>query len=154
MTSLRLALVLAVTLGTTAHADPAPQLQADLGLSVICAGYEHPLGTHVAVFAGAGVLGTYFLPWFDLGNNVIGGVGDLRATYFTRGDGSGLYVTPYVRAGYASGVAVTGGVFVGYAARLTSQLDLRIGAGGQYIYVRDQASTPFVALDVALGWRL
>jgi len=26
--------------------------------------------------AGAGLFGTYFLPWFDLGDNVVGGVGD------------------------------------------------------------------------------
>ena len=148
------ALALVIVLTATAHAESAPQLQADLGLSVICIGYEHPLGDHVAGFAGAGIFGTYFLPWFDAGDNVTGGVGDLRVTWFPQDDEHGLYVTPYLRAGYASGAAVTGGVFVGYAARLTSELDLRIGAGGQYMYIRDHANTPFVALDLALGWRL
>jgi hypothetical protein len=155
---------------STAGAEPLrPQLQADLGLSVVAIGYEHPLGTHVAVMAGAGLFGTYFLPWFDLGDNVVGGVGDLRATWFAGDDGRGLYVTPYVRAGYAggthegtnvegAGLALTTGVFVGYGFRLTDKLDLRIGAGGQYIYLGGDhgvgASTPFVALDTILGYRL
>jgi len=154
---------------TSAHAELRPQLQADLGLSVVALGYEHPLGAHAAVMVGGGLFGTYFLPWFSLGDNVIGGVGDVRLTWFHRDDGHGLYVTPYLRAGYASGsdedtrldgagVAVTGGVFVGYAFALTDRLDLRLGAGAQYIYVGGDhdvgASTPFVALDTALGWRL
>lgn len=41
---------------TTAHADePRAQIQADLGLSVICVGYEHPVAQRVTVFAGAGI---------------------------------------------------------------------------------------------------
>jgi hypothetical protein len=154
---------------STAAAEPRPQLQADLGLSVVALGYEHPLGDHVSAMVGAGLFGTYFLPWFDRGDNVVGGVGDLRVTWFHRDDGRGLYVTPYVRAGYASGthegtqvdgagLAVTGGVFVGYGLRLTDKLDLRIGAGGQYIYIGGDhdvgASTPFIALDTLVGYRL
>jgi hypothetical protein len=146
------------------------QIQADLGLSVICAGVEVPMAKHLAVFVGAGVFGTYFLPWFDRGDNVIGGVGDLRVTWFPRTtDGHGLYITPYVRAGYAggddedtgvhgAGAVVTAGAFVGYGFRLSNRLDLRVGAGGQYIYIGGDhgvgASTPFVALDLALGIRL
>lgn len=150
---------------------PRAQLQADLGLSVICLGYEHPLWNNpVSVFIGGGIFGTYFLPWFDRGDETIGAVGDLRVTWFPRSeDGRGLYVTPYVRAGYASGddedtgargggVVVTSGVFVGYALRLSNRLDLRLGAGGQYIYIGGDngvgASTPFVALDITLGVRL
>ena len=167
-----------VTIGATvvlgiatspAHAELRPQAQADLGLSVIALGYEHPVASNLAVFAGAGIFGTYFLPWFDRGDNVRGGIGDLRVTWFAREDGRGLYITPYVRAGYASGddedtgvsgggLAVTGGVFVGYALGLGERLDLRLGAGGQYIYVGGDndvgASTPFVALDITLGYRL
>lgn len=149
--------------------DPRPQLQADLGLSVICVGYEHPVAQRVAVFVGGGIFGTYFLPWFDRGDDVIGGVGDVRVTWFSGKDGRGLYVTPYVRAGYASGddeetgahgggLVVTAGAFVGAALRLTSRLDLRLGLGGQYIYINGKndvgASTPFVAIDIALGFRL
>lgn len=148
-----------------------PQIQADLGLSVICLGYEHPMWKHqVSIFIGAGIFGSYFLPWFDRGDNVIGGVGDLRVTWFpTREDGRGLYITPYLRAGYAtgddevtgahgSGTVITTGAFIGYAFRLSNRLDLRVGAGGQYISIAGNngvgASTPFVALDLALGFRL
>jgi hypothetical protein len=153
----------------TAVAAPSPQLQADLGLSVVAVGYEHPVGDHLSVMVGAGLFGTYFLPWFNLGDNVVGGVGDLRVTWFHGDDGRGVYVTPYVRAGYASGSdedtrlhgaggVVTGGVFIGYGFRLTDKLDLRVGAGAQYLYIAGDhgvgASTPFVALDTALGYRL
>lgn len=152
-----------------AAAEPRPQLQADVGLSVVAVGYEHPLGEHAAVMVGGGLFGTYFLPWFDLGDNVIGGVGDLRVTWFSGAGGHGLYVTPYVRAGYASGKdddtkldgagpVVTGGIFVGYAFPLTAKLDLRLGGGAQYIEIAGDhdvgASTPFVALDATLGYRL
>ncbi|MEO7735826.1 MAG: hypothetical protein ABIY55_33030 [Kofleriaceae bacterium] len=164
-----LSIAILAVLCTSAHAELRPQLQADLGLSVVAVGYEHPIGAHTTVMVGGGLFGTYFLPWFSLGDNVIGGVGDLRFTWFHGDDGHGFYVTPYVRAGYASGsdettkldgagVAVTGGVFIGYAFALTDRLDLRLGAGAQYIYVGGDhdvgASTPFVALDTALGWRL
>jgi hypothetical protein len=151
--------------------SPRAQIQADLGLSVICVGYEHPMWNKpVSVFIGGGIFGSYFLPWFDRGDETIGAVGDLRVTWFPRSDdGRGLYVTPYLRAGYASGedadtgasgggVVVTSGVFVGYGFRLSNRLDLRVGAGGQYIYIGGDngvgASTPFVALDIALGFRL
>jgi hypothetical protein len=151
--------------------EPRAQIQADLGLSVICVGYEFPMWNQpVSIFVGAGIFGTYFLPWFDRGDNVIGGVGDLRVTWFPRSeDGRGLYITPYLRAGYASGddedtgahgagVVTTTGVFVGYAFRLSNRLDLRVGAGGQYIHIGGDngvgASTPFVALDATLGFRL
>jgi hypothetical protein len=161
--------VFLLSTGVAAAEPPRPQLQADLGLSVVAFGYEHPLGAHVSVMVGGGLFGTYFLPWFDLGDNVVGGVGDLRVTWFHGDDGRGLYVTPYVRAGYASGshegtsvdgagLALTTGVFVGYGFRLTDKLDLRIGAGGQYIYIGGDhdvgASTPFLALDTTLGYRL
>lgn len=172
---MRAATIIALVLAPgAARADagattPRAQLQADLGLSVICVGYEHPLSAHLAVFAGAGIFGTYFLPWFDLGDDTVGGAGDVRVTWFARGDGRGLYVTPYARAGYASGddadtgahgggPVVTAGAFVGYAFGLTARLDLRVGAGAQFIYIGGDndvgARTPFAALDLALGVRL
>lgn len=169
----RLAPALGLLLLTaTAHADDAalrPQVQLDLGLSIAGAGYEHPVSDRVTVMVGAGIFGTYFLPWFDLGDRVAGGVGDLRVTWFRSPTGRGLYVTPYVRGGYASGTdedtelegsgpVVTGGLFVGYALGLTSKLDLRLGGGAQYIYVGGDndvgASTPFVAIDITVGYRL
>ena len=88
------------------------------------------------------------------------------STWFARADGRGLYLAPYVRLGRVSGtkdgvdgsgLAVTAGVFVGWAFGLTDHLDLRIGAGAQYIrFDADplSASTAFVALDAVLGYRL
>jgi hypothetical protein len=159
--------VLGALLGaTTAAAEPSlpSQVQIDGGLSIIGAGYEHPVGDHVAIALEAGVFGTYFLPWFDLGDNAIGGVGGVRGTWFAR---RGVYVTPYVRAGYASGehdeidgsgAVVTAGAFVGYAFGLTQRLDLRVGVGAQYIYIGGDdgfgASTPFGAIDFTVGYRL
>ena len=147
----------------------ADQLQADLGLSVIAGGYEKTVSTRLAVAVEAGVFGTYFLPWFDLGDKTVGGIGGLRATIFAQSDNRGLYVTPYLRAGYTSGkdddtgmegggFAMTTGFFVGYVFRPISKLDLRVGAGAQYIYIDGdngvEASTPFVALDFTVGYRL
>jgi hypothetical protein len=162
--------VLAALLGaTTAVAAPSPraQLQVDGGLSIIGAGYEHPIGEHAAIAIEAGVFGTYFLPWFDAGDNAIGGVGGVRATWFPSPGGRGLYLTPYVRAGFASGEhddmddsgpVVTAGAFVGYAFGLTRRLDLRVGLGAQYIYIGGDegfgASTPFAAIDFTVGYRL
>ncbi len=147
--------VFALLASRAAAAEPRAQVQADLGLSVVCIGYERPVASHVAVMIGGGIFGTYFLPWFDRGDDVVGAVVDLRATWFAREDQRGLYVTPYVRGGYASGTAVTAGGFVGYAFGLGRKVDLRVGAGAQYIHIaNDHASTPFVALDVTLGYRL
>jgi hypothetical protein len=155
----------------TAHADVlAPQVQVDGGLSVIGVGYEHPVARRHSVAVEAFVFGTYFLPWFNTGEDVKGvGLG-VRPTWFARDDGHGLYVTPFVRAAAvddesllgAEGLAVEAGVFVGWAFALTPKLDLRIGGGGQYIYSHvdmpdrrpHNTSTPFIALDAVLGMRL
>jgi hypothetical protein len=142
-------LVIASTVAT------APQAQADLGLSVVCAGYERPVGDHAAVMLGGGLFGTYFLPWFDRGDDVVGAMADLRVTWFHGEAEHGLYVTPYLRVGFAEAFATTGGVFVGDAIGLSDRFDLRLGGGVQYLYIADEhASTPFLALDVTLGYRL
>lgn len=55
------------------------------------------------------------------------------------------------------GLGVTAGVFAGWAVPLGERLDLRLGAGAQFIYFDAaplSASTPFVALDILLGYRL
>src|SRR4051794_27272852 len=135
-----------------------PPFAADLGLSVVGLGYEQPVIGNVAIMATAEIFGTYFLPWFDAGDDVQGvGVG-ARATWFAHANEHGLYVAPYVRGvgvrGHHDGVTGTGlgfttGAFVGWAFGLVGKLDLRIGAGAQYIYYDAgpyQASTPFVAL--------
>jgi hypothetical protein len=145
-----------------------PQLQLDGGLSVAGAGYEHPISGHVALQAETFVFGTYFLPWFDRGDEVRGFGGGLRVSYFPRDDGRGLYITPYLRAARVAGtgpsdtkgggVAVEPGAFVGYAFRLSPRFDLRVGGGVQYIYIDGddglRARTPFIALDAVLGFRL
>ena len=146
------------------------QVQADVGLSVIQAAYEHPLADHVSASLSAGVFGSYFLPRFNLGDNVIGLGGGARVTWFHRASGRGLYVAPYVRVHRVSGdhdgmdgtgVGVSSGAFVGWAFGLGDKLDLRIGAGAQYIWhsidtgpATYSSSTPFVALDLLLGYRL
>ncbi len=56
-----------------------------------------------------------------------------------------------------NGVGIAAGAFVGWAFGLTDRLDLRIGIGAQYIYLDAPplgASTPFVALDLVVGYRL
>ncbi|MEO8702719.1 MAG: hypothetical protein ABI867_21930 [Kofleriaceae bacterium] len=169
---MRTAMILASVLAAApADADELrPEVQADLGLSVIYAAYEHPVAEHVAVGVGAGLFGTYFLPWFDLGQEVLGlGIGG-RVTWFANTSGRGLYVAGYVRGvgvrgdfegDTGTGVGFTTGAFVGWSFGLTKKLDLRVGAGAQYIRFsyevgddRLSTSTPFVALDGVLGYRL
>jgi hypothetical protein len=115
-------------------------------------------------------MGTYFLPWFDLGDDTKGFGGGLRATWFARPERHGLYVSPYVRYARVSGEReegattiegtgnlITAGAFAGYAFGITDKLDLRIGLGAQYIYIDAgalNASTPFVGLDAVVGYRL
>jgi hypothetical protein len=168
LSALGFAFALATTVPAAAETEHlAPQIQADLGLTVIAAAYEHPVSDHVAISFEAGTFGTYFLPWFDLGDDVLGFGGGVRPTWFARTSGRGLYVAPYVRveavrgdtdAGTSdTGIAVTTGVFAGWAFGLTERLDLRVGGGVQYIYVDADplsASTPFIALDLVVGYRL
>jgi len=94
------------TAPAAAIAEPtalAPQAHADLGLSIVGVGYERPVTGHVAVQAQGGIFGTYFLPWFDRGDDVQGLEVGARVTWFARTSGRGLYVAPYLR-----GVAVRG----------------------------------------------
>ena len=154
---------------TPAFADDAAELRpafaADLGLSVIGLAYEHPVLAHVAIMGEAEIFGTYFLPWFDRGDNVQGvGVG-VRPTWFASETGHGLYVAPYLRvvgvreskAGVVgTGFGYTAGAFVGWAFGLVGKLDMRVGVGAQYIkFDADpyKAATPFVALDLVLAYR-
>ncbi len=164
--ALALGLVCALASPALAEDDELkPAFAADLGLSVIGLAYEQPIIGHVAIMGEAEIFGTYFLPWFDRGDNVQGvGVG-LRPTWFANASEHGLYIAPYVRGvgvrGSKGGVTGTGvgftaGAFVGWAFGLTGKLDLRVGGGAQYIqFDADpyKASTPFVALDLVLAYR-
>lgn len=155
--------------GADATTEPrSPQIQLDLGLAVIGAGYEHPVGQRLAIQGEAFIFGTYFLPWFDAGDDVAGAGAGVRVTWFRSPGARGLYVAPFVRVARVSGeldsgeasdagAAISGGAFVGWAFRPTRKLDLRIGAGVQYMYLDAgplAASTPFVALDAVVGYRL
>ncbi len=149
---------------------PRPQIQADLGLSVIQAAYEHPFGRHIAASLSAGIFGSYFLPWFDRGDEVVGIGGGFRVTWFARETGRGFYVAPYVRVHRVSGkhddmqgtgLGMSTGVFAGWALGLTTRLDLRLGLGAQFIRHSidtpagaSVTSTPFIAIDILLGYRL
>lgn len=147
-----------------------PQVQLDLGLAVIGADFEHPVTPHIAVQLGAQVFSTYFAPWFDAGDKVVGVGGELRATWWRRDDGRGFYVAPFLRVARVtgerddtsdSGVGFSAGVFAGWGFALTHRLDLRLGAGAQYMRYRTaptagpvEVDTPFVALDAVVGYRL
>ncbi len=147
-----------------------PQLQADVGLSVIQAAYEHPFGRRVSASVSAGIFGSYFFPWFDLGDDVVGLGGGFRVTWFARDSGRGLYIAPYVRVHrvsgdrgdlHGTGLGVSAGAFAGWAFGLTDRLDLRLGFGAQYIRHsidtdagRLTSSAPFVAIDILVGYRL
>ena len=143
---------------------------ADLGLTVIHLGYQHPIGQHLAISLTAGIFGTYFLPWFDLGDDVKGLGAGVRGTWFARESGRGFYVAPYFRAQgvtgkhddmEGSGPGFTAGAFAGWAFGLGERLDLQLGLGAQYIYQyidtgagKQTSSTPFVAIDIVVGYRL
>jgi hypothetical protein len=162
---------------TLARAQPAPlpspmpaQVQLDLGLSVITANYEHPLPANLAVSVGVGIFSTWFAPVFDIGDKFQGPGAELRITRFFRDDGRGLYVGPFLRVSRATGsddtyetidpvIGFTAGAFAGYAFGLTDKLDLRLGAGAQYMSFSGYAGElevrgPFVAIDAVLGYRL
>ena len=144
-----------------AAAEPA-QVQADLGLAVIGLGYEQPLGDHLAVMGEAQIFGTYFLPWFDAGTNVTGFGGEVRTTWFRDASHHGLYAAGTFRLDRVaddstSAVGWCGGLLAGYAFAATKKLDVRVGAGAQWMRYQSETidiDTPFVTLDLIVGWRL
>lgn len=154
-----LVIVVMVAAGGVARAD---SVVADVGLSVVHAGYEHDFGPKVAVAVTAGIFGTYFLPWFDLGDNVIGVGGGLRATYFFRDGQRGPYLAAYSRAQRTSGdhdgdtvtgFGITAGAFAGWDWQVSRHIDIRAGLGAQWIH-QPNTDTPFIGIDGLVGWRL
>jgi hypothetical protein len=147
-----------------------PQLQLDGGLSILGLAFEYPIYGPYAVAVGGGAMSTYFAPWFDAGDRVDGFCGEVRMTRFSQTDGRGLYVAPFFRVGRVTGErddaegdgwGVSTGAFVGWAFALGRRFDLRVGGGVQYFhYVVETAAgdvevtTPFVAIDAVLGFRL
>lgn len=145
-----------------AAAEPPPQVQADLGLAVVGLGYEQPLGDHLAIMGEAQIFGTYFLPWFDAGTNVTGYGGEARGTWFRDASHHGPYATGYLRLDDVGGgtddhaFGWCGGLVGGWAFPV-SRLDVRIGGGVQYMryeHASIDIDTPFVELDLIVGWRL
>ena len=145
-----------------AAAEPPAQVQADLGLAVIGVGYEKPLGQHLAVMGEAQVVGTYFLPWFDAGTNVIGFGGEVRTSWFRHASHHGLYAAGTLRIDRVaddstSAVGWCGGLLAGYAFPATHKLDVRVGAGAQWMRYQSETidiDTPFITLDLVVGYRL
>ncbi|MEJ7597099.1 MAG: hypothetical protein WKG01_04245 [Kofleriaceae bacterium] len=156
--------------GSAAAEESYDQLQLDLGLSVIAVAYERAVTDHVALQLEGGIFSTYFAPWFDVGDKVMGFSGGLRASYFLRADRRGPYLAPFARVGRGTAerdelegtaVGVTAGVFAGWAFGLTDKLDVRIGGGVKYMHYETDVggetlglSTPFVAIDAVVGYRL
>ena len=109
--TLRAAIPVCLALTAEAFAQPAdlpsptrPQVQLDLGLSVITANYEHPLPANLAVAIGVGVFSTWFLPVFDAGDRFLGPGAELRITRFFRDDGRGLNLDAIRQRGLSSGL--------------------------------------------------
>jgi hypothetical protein len=140
---------------------PRSQLQADLGLAVLGVAFERPIGEHYALQVEAQAFSTYFAPWFSAGERVDGFGGQVRATWFRNATHHGLYLAPYVRVDrvthdMAAGVGFAAGGVAGYAFG-AGPLDVRVGGGAQYMrYFAGPfgLSTPFVALDLVVGYRL
>jgi hypothetical protein len=155
-------LAVIVLLAGSAGAEPA-QVQADLGLAVVGVGYEEPLGDHLAIMGEGQIFGTYFLPWFDRGDNVTGYGVQARATWFRAEHHHGLYATGFLRFDEVtddfdmSTFGWSGGGVVGWAFPATERLDVRVGAGAQWMRYESPTTdidTPFITLDLVVGWRL
>jgi hypothetical protein len=163
-----IAIIVSSGLARSEPLENRPQVQLDLGLAVVGADFEHHLGQHASIQLGAQLFSTYFAPWFDVGDKVIGFGGELRPTYFVTAGGRGVYVAPFLRVARVGaddtdghGIGFSTGAWAGYAFGLGKKLDLRVGAGAQYMrYFVDTSagrvglSTPFVALDLVVGYRL
>ena len=157
------AVVIVLAVATPAAAEPPAQIQADLGLAVVGVGYEKPLGDHLAIMGEAQIFGTYFLPWFDLGNNVTGLGVQARGTWFRGENHHGLYATGYLRYDEVgddsdnSAFGFCGGLVAGWAFPATDRLDVRVGGGLQYMRyegITTDIDTPFIELDLVVGYRL
>lgn len=159
------------------HAPAAPRpnaVQLDLGLAVIGLAYERVLHPRFAMHFEAQIFGTWFGPTFDL-PNMTGLGGQIRPSFFVTDDAPrGVYVAPFLRvdrvsttapsangapAATGSGVGFSTGVFGGYSFLFAERVNLRIGAGAQYLsYVVDAGGarvafkTFFPALDLVVGF--
>ena len=143
-------------------------VQAELGLGVIGLAYERTLTDRVALQLEAQTFGTWWGPFFEL-PRFSGFGGQIRPTFFVTNDAPrGVYIAPFFRGAAVSATAndVTGrgfgwslGAFVGYAFMLGTRVNLRIGAGAQYMSYAVDAGTVriewkrlYPALDLVVGY--
>ena len=146
-----------------ASAEPsraAPNaVAADLGLAVLGLGYERLLTPAVAIEVEA----QYFSIWWAE-PHFRGFGAQLRPTFFPLGEGPrGLYLSPFgrvhrVTAEETSGASVGAsvGAFAGWAFVFGDWLDLRVGAGAQYMGYAIGAvewKKVYPALDLVVGLR-
>lgn len=153
---------------TEAKPDRPNALQADLGLAVVGLAYERMFLPWLAVQVEAQIFGTWFGPTFDL-PDMRGFGGQVRPTFFLTDDGPrGLYVAPFLRINAVStekndatgrGAGFSSGAFIGYAFLFADRVNLRLGAGAQYMsYVVDVAGERvafkqfFPGIDLVLGY--
>ncbi|MBX3213381.1 MAG: hypothetical protein KF850_15195 [Labilithrix sp.] len=170
-----LALLAAAPARAADDAAPAPErprranaVQLDLGLAVVGLAYERLFDPRVALQVEAQIFATWFGPLVDL-PNLRGVGGQVRPTIFLTDDGPrGVYAAPFLRIDRVTadkdgqsghGVGFSTGAFVGYSFLLADRVNLRIGAGPQYMsYVVDVGrqrvafQTLFPALDLVVGY--
>lgn len=155
--------------GDATPASRPNAVQLDLGLAVIGLAYERILHPRVAVQLEAQIFGTWFGPIVDL-PNMRGFGGQVRPSFFITDDAPrGVYLAPFTRVDRVSSTVndVTGsavgfssGVFAGYSFLFAERVNLRVGAGAQYMsYVIDAAGTRiafktfFPGLDLVVGYQ-
>ena len=147
-----------------AEAPPRNAIQADLGLAVVGLAYERVVHDRVAIQIEAQIFGIW---WAD--PKFTGAGGQLRPTFFLTDDAPrGVYVAPFVRVDRVtasadgpkgSGVGWSLGAFVGYSFLFGEHVNLRVGAGAQYMsYSVDthpvvvEWKKPYPALDLVVGY--
>lgn len=159
--------VVPLLVGAPARAQPREPLpknavHADLGLAVVGVGLERTLAPHLALEGQAHVFGTW---WDDPHFRGLGG--QVRASLFPWGRApEGLYVAPFFRlervtaeaTGDAAGLGWSAGTFFGASFVAWERLNVRVGAGLQYMrYVTEKGAVrvswekPYPALDLLVG---
>jgi hypothetical protein len=139
-----------------------------IALGVIGIGYERVFGAHISLR----LEGQYTRNWYT-GNNVWGAGGSLRPyVFFFRPAPGGMYISPFASVAYAqgeSGMASARGVgwsvggTIGYSWLLGRLVNLRAGAGVQYLSMEVSGESTYgqtrigmkgvlPALDLSLGF--
>jgi hypothetical protein len=143
---------------------PANAVQADLGLGVIGLAYERVVHERVAIQVEAHIFGIWWAP-----PRFSGSGGQVRPTFFLTHDAPrGVYIAPFFRGERVSSEAngITGrgfgwsaGAWAGYSFMFGEHVNLRVGAGAQYMsYAVDAGTTRvewrkvYPALDLVVGY--